>query len=113
MPRFAICGVACRTFIRNLTQLEEFVMKRFWVLRGLKFLALAVLAVSVLGYVVMWLWNAVIPGVTGFHAITYLQGLALLVLSRILFGGLRGRARRGWHWRNSMQQRWQQMTPEE
>lgn len=88
-------------------------MKRFWVLRGLKFLALAVVAVTVLGYAVMWLWNAVIPGVTGFHAITYLQALALLVLSRILFGGLRGRARRGWHWRASMQQRWQQMTPEE
>jgi hypothetical protein len=88
-------------------------MKRFWVLRGLKLMALAVAAVTVFGYAVMWLWNAVIPGATGFHAITYLQALALLVLSRILFGGLRGRGHRGWHWRASMQQRWQQMTPEE
>jgi hypothetical protein len=88
-------------------------MKRFWVLRGMKLLVLAAVAIAVLGYVVMSLWNAVIPGVTGLHAITYLQALALLVLSRILFGGLVGRGRRGWHWRARMQERWQQMTPEE
>jgi hypothetical protein len=73
----------------------------------------AALALALLGYVVMTLWNSVLPAVTGLHAITFVQALGLLVLSRILFGGLRGRGRRGGHWRARMQARWQQMTPEE
>ncbi len=88
-------------------------MKRFWVLKGLKMLAFAALAVLLLGYVVMSLWNAVLPAVTGLHTISLLQALGLLVLSRILFGGLRGRGYGGRHWRARMQERWQQMTPEE
>ena len=65
------------------------------------------------GYVVMTLWNAVLPAVAGVHAITFFQAVSLLVLSRILFGGLRGRRLRGWHWRGSMQTRWRQMSPDE
>lgn len=74
--------------------------------------AFAALAVALLGYVVMSLWNAVLPAVAGIHAITFAQALGLLVLSRILFGGLRGWGRRG-HWRGRMQARWERMTPEE
>ncbi len=88
-------------------------MKRFRVWKGLKMLALAASAVALLGLIVMSLWNAVLPAVTGFHAISFMQALALLVLSRILFGGLRGRWYGGRHWRARMQERWQQMTPEE
>jgi hypothetical protein len=33
----------------------------------------AALALALLGYVVMSLWNAVLPAVTGLHAITFLQ----------------------------------------
>jgi hypothetical protein len=87
-------------------------MKRYWILRGFKMLIFAAVAVAVFGYAVMSLWNAVLPSVAGFHAITFVQALGLLVLSRILFGGLRG-GHRGWHWRSRMQARWQQMTPEE
>jgi hypothetical protein len=72
-------------------------------------LTFATLALAAFGYVVMSLWNAVLPAVTGLHAITFWQAVGLLVLSRILFGGLRGRG----HWRGRMQARWQQMTPEE
>jgi len=76
-------------------------------------LAFAVLALALFGYIVMTLWNAVLPAVTGLHAISFAQALGLLVLSRILFGGLRGWGRRGGHWRARMHARWQQMTPEE
>ena len=87
-------------------------MKRLWILRGLKFLVIAAVAVTAFGYFVMSLWNWVVPAVTGLHAITWLQAVALLVLSRILFGSLH-RHSGGWHWRHRMGERWQQMTPEE
>jgi len=49
------------------------IMKRFWIFRGLKMLIFAALAIIVLGYVVMALWNAVLPAVTGLHTITFVQ----------------------------------------
>jgi len=88
-------------------------MKRYWILRGLRIFAFAAPAVALLGYVVMGLWNAVLPAATGLHAINFVQALGLFVLSRILFGGLRGWGRHGGHWRGRMHARWEQMTPEE
>ena len=84
--------------------------------RILKFLALAIVAVVALGWVVMHLWNWVVPPVFGLHAIGYGQALALLVLTRILFGGFRrgfGGFGPGMHWRRRMLERWEQMTPDE
>ena len=72
---------------------------------------LAVAAVAALGWIVMMLWNAVIPTVfAGGRSIDYLHALGLLILSRILFGGFRGHG--GWHGRRQWA-RWQAMTPEE
>jgi hypothetical protein len=72
---------------------------------------LIVVGVAVLGLMVMVLWNAVIPGLfVGSRSIDYLHALGLLVLSRILFGGFRGRG--GWHQRRHWR-RWEAMTPEE
>lgn len=72
---------------------------------------LLVIGAGVLGGVVMLLWNWVMPGlIDGIMPIDYWRALGLLVLSRILFGGFRGRG--GWHGREHWQ-RWQQMTPEE
>jgi hypothetical protein len=76
-------------------------------------IAFAALAAAFLGYLVMTLWNAVLTAAMGLHAITFAQALGLLVLSRILFGGVRGWRRGGGHWRARMRARWQQMTPEE
>ncbi len=87
-------------------------MKRFWIFKGLKFLAFGALAIAGFGYLVMSLWNWVIPTVTGWHALTFAQALGLLVLSRVLFGGLRGH-RGGLHWRHRMQHRWAEMSPED
>ena len=82
--------------------------------RRLRFVGIAVLflaAAAVLGAVVMALWNAVVPAVfTSARPIDYLHALGLLVLSRILFGGFRGRG--GWHGRRHFA-RWEAMTPEE
>jgi hypothetical protein len=87
-------------------------MKRFWVFRGVKVLALVAAGLAVFGYLVMSLWNWLLPPLTGWHVISFGQALALLVLCRILFGGFRGRGG-GWHWRHRMRERWEQMTPDE
>lgn len=74
-------------------------------------LVIFLVAAAAIGGVVMLLWNAVIPTVfTDGRPIDYWHAVALLVLSRILFGGFRGGGgwRRREHWRQ-----WQAMTPEE
>ncbi len=83
----------------------------------LKFLVFFVVGVLVFGTVVMGLWNAILPAVLGVKAITFLQALGILILSKILFGGFgrRGgwRGRRNQEWRGRMKEKWSKMTPEE
>ena len=86
-------------------------MKSFWILRALKFAVVAGAALAALGYVVMSLWNWLLPPLAGWQAIGFGQALALLVLCRILFGGLRGHG--GWHWRHRLRERFERMTPAE
>jgi hypothetical protein len=88
-------------------------MKRHWILRGLKFLLFVALAATVFSFVVMELWNWLMPVIFSLHTISFWQALGLLVLSKILFGGFRGRPGFAMHWRQRMMERWEQMTPEE
>ncbi len=88
-------------------------MRKHWFLRGLKFALFAVLFLAVFTLVVMRLWNWLIPGLFGWHPLSFWQALGLLILSKILFGGFRGGPHRHWQWRRRMMERWEQMTPEE
>jgi|SRR5271165_5261061 len=88
-------------------------MRRNRFLRGLMFLPFALLFLAAFGYVVMSLWNWLMPALFGWHFITFWQALGLLILSKILFGGFRGGPHRHWNWRRRMTERWEQMTPEE
>ena len=91
-------------------------MRGHRIARVLRFVLFALVGVAVLGLVVMRLWNLVIPPVFGLHAIGYGRAIALLVLTRILFGGFRhgfGGFGPGMHWRRRMMERWAEMTPEE
>ncbi len=73
--------------------------------RGILILA----AIAVVGLVVMLLWNAIVPGVfLGVRTLDYRQAVGLLILSRILFGGFRGRGGPGRHWKHL-----KHLTPEE
>jgi hypothetical protein len=72
---------------------------------------LVLVAAAVLGAVVMVLWNAVLPALfTNVRPLDYPHALGLLILCRILFGGLRGH--HGWHGHRNWR-KWHAMTPEE
>jgi len=88
-------------------------MKRNWAATVLKFALFAALFVTAFGFVVMRLWNWLMPALFGWHVIAFWQAIGLLILCKILFGGFHGRPGRGMHWRHRMTERWEQMTPEE
>lgn len=75
-----------------------------------KIVPLVILGVAALGWVVMALWNWLVPTLfVGGREIDYVQALGVLLLSKILFGGLRGHGCHGrWH-----KHRLENMTPEE
>jgi len=87
-------------------------MKRNWVFRALKIAAFVTLGLAAFGFVVMHLWNFLMPALFGFQLITFWQSLGLMILGRLLFGGFRPRPG-GMPWRRKMMERWEQMTPEE
>lgn len=88
-------------------------MRRNRFVRALMFVPFAVLFLAVFSFIVMSLWNWLMPTLFGGHLITFWQALGILVLSKILFGGFRGGPHRHWNWRRRMMDRWEQMTPEE
>jgi len=91
-------------------------MKSYNVLRILKYPLLAVLFVVVLaglGFVVMGLWNWLMPALFGLKVIGYWQAVGLMILSKILFGGFRGARGRSGHRLPGTRERWRQRTPEE
>jgi hypothetical protein len=88
-------------------------MKRRWLVRGVKFLVIAAVGVTAASAVVMTLWNWVVPVTFGLPALSLGRAFALLVLSRLLLGGLFGGLGRRMHWRHRMRDRWEQMSPEQ
>jgi len=68
-------------------------------------------AIVALGWLVMLLWNWIVPSLfIDAHPIDYLRAIGLLVLCRILFGGFHGHG--GLHHPRHMH-RWEKMTDEE
>jgi hypothetical protein len=68
--------------------------------------------VTVGGLIVRGLWNWLLPPLFHWPMIGFWQALALLVLCRILFGGLGMHGGRS-GWRRRREERWERMTPEE
>ncbi len=80
------------------------------------FIPLAVAAfLSLAGFVVMSLWNALIPVIFHLGVITFWQAIGIFILCKILFGfGKGGRRPGAGHWmRHGMAEKLKQMTPEE
>ena len=88
-------------------------MKNYRFLRFLKYALYATVAVNVVTFAVMSLWNVLMPDIFAVRAISFWQALGLLLLSKILFGGFRPRPGGGSGSRRRMFERWEQMTPAE
>jgi Ca2+/H+ antiporter, TMEM165/GDT1 family len=88
-------------------------MKAHGIRRVMKFVMFAVLAGGIFGFVVMWLWNHLMPALFGLHSLGFWQALGLLILSKILLSGFHGRPGFSRDWRMRFIRRWDQMTPEE
>ena len=65
------------------------------------------------GEIVMRMWNWLMPSLFGWKQVSFWQGLGLLALCRILFGGWSSHGGPGSSFRRKMRDRWEGMTPEE
>jgi hypothetical protein len=83
------------------------------ILRGLGIAALFVVAFVVFGYVTMYLWNWLMPYLFHLPIIDFKMAMGLVLLSKILFGGMHMRGNGGWGQRKYWKAKWQSMTPEE
>jgi hypothetical protein len=82
----------------------------------LKVVVFVALAITVSSFIAMHLWNWLMPVLFGLRTITWLQALGLLVLGKILFGGIHrhgGGCRGRREWKHRMVEKWMEMTPEE
>jgi hypothetical protein len=85
-------------------------VKSYWFLRIIKFAVFIVVACAVVGFIVMRLWNWLVPGLFGGPVLSFAQALGLFVLGRLLFGRFGGGGRRmGWRRARG----WHRLTPEE
>ena len=86
-----------------------------WIFRGLGICALFVVAFILFGYVTMYLWNWLIPDLFYYKVktIDFAQAMGLVLLSKILFGGMKMRGGGGWGQRKFWQAKWESMTPED
>ncbi len=88
--------------------------RRFTPLKVLSIIVIFIAIASALSALVMFLWNAILPEVVGVKPLTFWKAMGLLLLAKILFGGL-GRFAGGKRhskrrqWRN----KWMKMNPEE
>ena len=83
-------------------------MRKKWILIVPIAIAGMLVVTFIGGEVVKLLWNWLMPSLFGWPVLSFWQALGLLVLCRILFGGLgRHGSRTGWG------RRWDSMTPEE
>jgi hypothetical protein len=95
-------------------------MNRLWIARTARFLAFAALGTGLFCFVLMSLWNSLVPALFDGPTITFGQALALFVLSRILLLPVRAwwgwrleHRRRSGYFRKRFEEKLAQMTPEE
>ena len=94
--------------------------RKFWFLRGLRIILAVAFFVALAGFVVMYLWNWLMPYLFNLPTVSFAQALGLFVLSKLLLGGFRGggpgrawKAKAQQHWRQKMASRMEGMSEEQ
>jgi hypothetical protein len=91
--------------------------RRFWFGKAVMILVFCTAFVMLFSYIVMRLWNGILPDVLGVRTISFWQAMGILVLSKILFSGFGGFHQKKEQFKNRFRQkmldRWETMTPEE
>jgi hypothetical protein len=80
---------------------------------GIKAVLFFILISSALGFVVMLLWNNILPDIFNVNRINFWQAAGLLILTRIFFGGYFRGFRDRHDIRHEMYRKWEKLTPEE
>ena len=88
-------------------------MRTHWFAKVLQVVIVLLIVIAGFGQAVLQLWNHLMPQIFGLKPLTFWQAVGLLVLSRILIGGLRGGWGHGGYWRARMAARWERMSEEE
>jgi hypothetical protein len=90
-------------------------MRPFFYKRRFIFIPLAVAAfLSLISFVVMNLWNYLLPEILHVGIINFWQAMGIFVLCKILFGFGKGRMGSGGPWmKQRMAERFKNMSPEE
>lgn len=67
------------------------------------------------GFGFMYLWNWIVPNLFHGPIITFWQGMGIVLLSKILFGGFKGKhgGHRHMDWKNKMKEKMSNMSEEE
>lgn len=74
---------------------------------------------AMVGGLVMWLWNWLVPAIFDLPELTFWQSMGLLVLCRLLVGNIGFGGHHHHHagshgcGKNKLRQRWERMTPQE
>ncbi len=82
----------------------------------LKIVAISIVCVGLVGVIIMFLWNWLIPPIINGPEINFWQALGLFILAKILFGfggGGRWKDRDGHAWKHRYAEKLSSMTPEE
>ncbi len=96
-------------------------MKNWFILKGIKIALFVIAGVFLMGYIVLSLWNCLVPELFHGPHLTYIQALGLLILSKILFGGFKGKGWRGncgcghrnGRWKERFEDKMSKLSPEE
>lgn len=99
-------------------------MKRWYIFKGIKIAVLVAAGALLMGYIMMSLWNWLVPVLFNGPHLTFVQAIGLFVLSKMLFGGFKGRGgcwgghcgggwHRGGHWKQRFDEKMANLTPEE